>query len=1464
MCAHTIHDSREPIAVIGIGCRLPGNANSPRTFWQMLLSGQDAMNDLPGDRWNTQMYYHPDPTQPGKMYIRHGACLDQIDQFDPGFFGISALEASNMDPQQRLLLEVSYEALEDAGIPFHHLSGSATGVFIGTWASNYGDSQDVAAINAYTNAGKALSITSNRLSYFFNWHGPSLTVDTACSSSLVAVHLACQGLWQGDCTLALAGGVNVLLDPQMGIGLSKAQMVSPTGHCYAFDARADGYARGEGAGVVLLKPLGQAQADGDPIYGLIRATAVNHDGHTPGLHYPGQQAQEALLRKVYELAEVDPAQVYYIEAHGTGTSAGDYVESHAIGAVFADAHSSATPLRIGSVKSTIGHLEVASGLAGLIKTLLILRHRQIPAHLHFEQPNPRISFESLHLKIPVEVETISAEVEPLIAGVNSFGFGGTNAHVVLQDYPVQAYPPLEVPPSTSAWEMFAISAHTLEALCALAQAYLEYLHQDAPPPLRDLCSTAGHCRSHYAERLGLVVQSHADLQDQLARFLRTETIPTGNQAEGEKPIFVFSGNGSQWAGMGRGLYQHHPLFRSVVDLCECFWQPLAGWSFVEELLADDASSRMEYTAYAQPLLFVLQIAQVEIYRSWGIEPQAVIGHSVGEIAAAYVAGILSLEDALTVVYHRSRLQEQTAHQGAMAAVGISAEEAEALIAPVAPRVALGAINAPHSVTLSGEKQVLQRLIEPLAQQEIFCRFLKLVYAFHSAQMDPFQEELITALKHLQPRPSRLPFISTVTGQELAGTTCDAAYWWRNVRQPVQFAQAIQQVLEHGAGMFVEIGPHPVLAGYLKECLGERGGTVLASLRRGEEDLHQMMQVLAALYMQGSALTWEAVLPKGKRVSLPTYPWQRKRYWYETRQSSHHRQGAAVHPLLGYRLKVPQMSWENILDTSDLLYLFDHLIDGVPLFPAAGYGEIMLAVADQLFEGKAALVEQVIIHRPFFLRQDHPALFQTTVEQGQIHVQAYLSEQEDWAICATGRIAPLVSIWQPEAELAEIRARCTTAWSGLEFYDACRRHGFHYGPAFQLLSRLWTGEREAVGCLSLPEESSGSYAAYLAHPACLDSCLHLLFVLIWEKIDTGETPIHYLPVGWECLRFSGHPLTSSRLYSHVRLLKKTQRTLLANYSIYNEEGTLLLEVQGLRLQATTQADWQADERESLLYQECWQPVALSRTLPALPTPSLLAEEAQVRYARVAQDIPLDGYYQQVVPDLEALCRATMFDTFRQLNWEMQVGEMFTVQAICENLRILPRYLPLTQAWFLKLEEAGVLEAVDTCWRIRSLPEGSESAALLRAFLQSYPEHHGLGLLLNAFVPELAALFRGERDPQELLFPDGKLSIAESFFTLDVSLRNAHHLLRASLEQLLDHLPPDRPLRILEIGADNGQTTSFLLPFLPAYRTTYVLSDGSYHALKRAQERFHAYPFVEYRQLNLEEDPAIQGFQPHEFD
>lgn len=922
---------REPIAIIGIGCRFPG-AKDPEAFWQLLRDGVDAITEVPANRWDIESFYDPDPAQSDKMNTRWGGFLDQVDQFDPQFFGIAPREATSMDPQQRLLLEVTWEALEDAGQIPDRLAGTRTGVFIGTSSHDYSVLIWGGTTDPYATTGTGNCIAANRISYLLDLHGPSLAVDTSCSSSLVAIHLACQSLWSGESTLALAGGVQVMLSPQVTVSFANAGFMAPDGRCKAFDSRANGYVRSEGAGVIVLKPLSQAKASGDPIYAVIRGSAVNQDGHSNGLTAPNPWAQEAVIREAYRQAGVSPGRVQYVEAHGTGTNLGDPIEMKALGKVLGEDRPSGQHCAVGSVKTNIGHAEAAAGIAGLIKVALSLKNRQIPPSLHFQEPNRYIPFDKLPLFVQQTLEPWPEGAGTALAGVSSFGFGGTNAHVVLEEAPAVKRAEgvggvSQVPKLCRPLHLLTLSAKSENALRELTQRYEEFLAKHPEVSLPDVCFTANTGRSHFNHRLAIAAESTVQLQGALGDFAlgkQTAGLSCGQVQSRKRPriAFLFTGQGSQYVGMGRQLYEQAPTFRQTLDRCDKILRPYLEKPLLSVLYPEsDATSPLDQTAYTQPALFALEYALAELWKSWGIQPDVVMGHSVGEYVAACVAGVFSLEDGLKLIALRARLMQALPQDGEMVAVLASEARVTAAIQAVAGKmsapqsVAIATINGPENIVISGQRDCVRAVCVALEAEGVKTKKLQVSHAFHSPLMESMLADFERVASSVTFSSPRIGLISNVTGQLATAQIATPEYWLSHVLKPVKFEKGMETLHQQGYSVFVEIGPKPTLLGMGRTCLPEGVGVWLPSLRQGEQDWQQMLQSLGELYVYGVPVDWSAFdrdYPRG-RVVLPTYPFQRQRYWFETSENGHQKAGS----LFQEKAQTPIVNLLNKGDTEQL-------------------------------------------------------------------------------------------------------------------------------------------------------------------------------------------------------------------------------------------------------------------------------------------------------------------------------------------------------------------------------------------------------------------------------------------------------------------------------------------------------------------------------------------------------------------
>ncbi|MEU6368208.1 aminotransferase class III-fold pyridoxal phosphate-dependent enzyme [Streptomyces sp. NPDC046931] len=878
----------QPIAVVGMGCRLP-SAPDPDAYWELLRTGREAIGDIPADRWDVDALYDPDPGAEDRMYCRRGGFLDDVAGFDAAFFGISPREAKRLDPQQRLLLEVAWEALEDSGRDPRRLGGSRTGVFVGISEAEYLHQMQRAAahsVEMHDVTGTALSVASGRLSYHLGLRGPSLALDTACSSALVSVHLAVRSLRAGECDMALAGGASLMLSPDAFIAFCKGSALAADGRCKTFDSRADGYARGEGAGIVVLKRLADALADHDPVHAVIRGTAVNQDGRTNGLTAPNGLAQQEVIRAALADAGIAPHEVGYVEAHGTGTQLGDPIEVEALGAVFGDRGSSG-PLLIGAAKTNIGHLEAAAGAAGLIKAVQVLRHGRVPANLNFREPNPHIPWADLPVEVPTELRDWPEGARA--AGVSSFGFSGTNAHVVLEAAPAPAAPPLPQGPDRPR-QVLPLSARSPEALRELAGRYAALLGDPSAPPLADVAHTAATARSSHPHRLAVPAADATEAAGLLAAYAegRRARVSSGHATRRPAVAFLFTGQGSQYAGMGRLLFDTHPGFRRTLETCD---EILRGHGLLDVPLLDvlypkpdgPGQGLIDRTSHAQPALFALEYALAELWRSWGVEPQVVLGHSTGEYAAACVAGFFSLEDGLELVARRARLIEDTTSGGATAAVLAPAGEVVPVLEPFAGQVGVAGLNGPRETLIAGAADAVAEALAELKARGLDGRPLRIPHAPHSPMIEPAlaaYEEAAARVAYTEPR---VKMISNVTGGPV--DTVDAAYWRRHMREPVRFFDGMAALAREDCGAILEIGPQPVL-----QLLGRQSWTGPAvrwpsSLWEGRDDWKQMLHSVAELYTAGVDIDWAAFdgpYPR-RRVPAPTYPFQRTPHWFARRE-----------------------------------------------------------------------------------------------------------------------------------------------------------------------------------------------------------------------------------------------------------------------------------------------------------------------------------------------------------------------------------------------------------------------------------------------------------------------------------------------------------------------------------------------------------------------------------------------------
>ncbi|WP_330180807.1 SDR family NAD(P)-dependent oxidoreductase [Nocardia sp. NBC_01503] len=1450
--------SAHEIAIVGIGCRFPREIDSPHELWQLLLAGGDVIGDIPSDRFDGSYYLDSDRSHAGKTYTVRSGYRTGLADFDAGYFGIAPKEAAKVDPQQRLLLECAADAFDDAQIDPATLAGSDTAVVMGVSMRDYDDLQRrrLRSFNAYNMSGAAPCNTANRISYVYDLRGPSGAIDSACSSSLSSVHQACQEIRTGRSALALAGGVNALLAPADFVGFSKASMLSPTGLCHPFSSNADGFVRAEGAAVILLKPLEQALADGDRIHAVIRASGVNADGRTAGLSLPSATAQADLLDHVYGEAGLDVDRLIYLEAHGTGTQAGDPVECAAMGRALGQRR--AEPLPIGSVKANLGHLEAGAGMAGLVKSILVLQHGIAPATPHALPLNEKIDFAGLGLAPVTEARPVRV-TESALVGVSSFGFGGANAHVVLAPAPATTAARGTTPLEDGRVRPIMVSGRTEAAARQAATALATHLG-DSTDAFYDMAYTSLFRRGRHDHRIVVLAPDAEHAASALRAVAAEQDAPataTGTATRTGTVGFVFSGNGSQWPGMGSDLIDVDAAFTAEVVAADAEMAGPLGWSVLDLLRNPGPADQMAATEVAQPLLFTVQIGIVAALAARGLTPAATCGHSVGEVAAGYACGALDLPTACRIIVERSRAQALTAGLGRMAAVGLGVGDARDALAPYADVLTIAGINSDRDVTIAGDGEALAAFGAELNARAVFFRPLDLDYAFHSPSMDIAAAPLAASLAEVTSGVGRVPMLSTVTGAAVLTGELDADYWWRNIREPVLFADAMRSMVrDHGCEVLIEIGPHPVLATYMRRVAADTSDrtAVLSTLRRDRPGPERLDATVAGAVAAGAAADLSALFPTpGRTVALPAYQWQRERHW--TGEADWWREDAddSIAPaqagdLLGSRLPTSGPAWHQVLEPARAGWLADHRVGATAVFPAAGFIDILLAAGQSVFDGPVELIG-VAIDRGLTLPFEDPdpeIKLQTSLGVGGwATICSRSGSANPWQDHVSARVRPLVADEPPPLHIEELDRRLTDLRTAESHYAACARAGLHYGPAFQALTALARGDREVLAryTATLPIT-----VPHPAHPTVLDGALQAGLSLI-----DGESPVPYLPVRFERIRF-WHSLTAAGTV-HVRARSGDDRHEVWDIVIADSRGRVALELTGCTLR---RFDGGLADTTPLTEVLRAAPLPCGPWTPApLPTPEqLLAASADdlSRIASARADARYTSFRAHAL-EVSAHFVVSMLDALVPGRAQVTMTDLLDAGVGESHIRWLRALLAIAT-------ECGLLsgDSTESRWtvRVRPAPE-----AAFRAALEACPGD-AVALQTHAICGRLLpGLLLGAVDPIELLFAESD-PLATRYYDHAPFMRCGYPVARALLRSAQTDLTPGRPLRVLEFGAGTGGLTSWLLPEFDPRTTTFTYTDISPAFFATARRRFADFDFVDYRPFDLMIDPVEQGFVPGSYD
>jgi acyl transferase domain-containing protein/acyl carrier protein len=1223
---------KESLAIIGIGCRFPGGADSTEKFWNNLVKGVDSIVTVPKDRWDLRKFYDDETEKRGKIHTDKGGFLtENIYKFDASFFGISPREAETMDPQQRLLLEVTYEAIEDAGLSMDALDNSNTGVFIGGFTlDNYLLSlgmENRDAINSHTAVNTTMTMLSSRLSYQFNLKGPCLTIDTACSSSLVATHYACLSLWNNECNMAIVGGANVILKPEFSISLTKGGFSSKKGKCSFMDASADGYIRGEGAGIIIIKPVGQAIIDNDPIYAVIKGTGVNHDGRTNGITVPNADAQAALIRKLYNEPNIDVNRLHYIEAHGTGTQVGDVIEVSALDSVLSQ-RADRKKCLIGSVKTNIGHLEASAGIASLIKASLSLRNGMIPPSLHFSSPNTNIAYDDLNLRVATTTECFPSGQKSLVS-INGFGYGGTNAHIILEGHDSDrkvVHKDKKI--YLDNYLIFPISGRSKEAAKELAKRYLDFITSKRPDT-NDFVYNLIYRRTHHNYRAAIIANSIDELTDALKFYAdgSTSSSVVDDQVykgKNRRLVFVYTGMGPQWWRMGRDLYNTSPTFHNTLLECDAAFKSISGWSILAELLKDENDSLIHKTNIAQPANFLIQIGLTALLKEHSIEPDAVIGHSVGEISAAYASGILSLEDAALVIYHRSNLQQMTAGKGGMLAANISEKHALSLLEKH-KNVSIAAVNSSESITFSGEDTQLDQISEDLDSHNIFNKRLQVDIPYHSNVMECIKDEMLCRLAHIKTSPPHTPIYSTVTGESSTGNDYESNYWYRNAREPVHFSKAMEALLTHGDAVFLEIGPHPVLQSSIKQCITKSNTSSIhvSTLNKKENnEIFAFIKSIARLHTLGFNINWGLLCNAGNHIKLPAYPWQKNIYWNETRSSSNDRLFIPGNPFLNSRVSHPNPSWEVELNRYYFPFIEDHKVDNQIVFPGACYVAAGLESCKVIFHNEAfCVLSRIKFYKFLVLDRSTTRILNTTFDQYtrklSIHSRERNDEPNKWVRHATAEVEKSgYELITPIISLHEAINRCNEKLDSNDIYNRLEAIHLIYKTQFRCIKEIYKGADEII----VHVNKQVSADDYLLHPTILDACFQSMVVF-------GASEL--VPVSIDQIAFFSSP--SENCICHIKIKKITAESMSGDAYICSSSGQVYAAIEGISCARPLRSTPLNQSYSSGLFYD------LKWLKPNEPASSLSSHSTDSTWIVFSRDSTFD---QKLILKLQQKCRAVI--------------------------------------------------------------------------------------------------------------------------------------------------------------------------------------------------------------------------------
>ncbi len=1428
-----IQDQQFDVAIIGMACRFPGGINSPDSFWDYLQSGQHCIDKVPSDRWDYRLYEN-NGTNP------YGGFINDVDQFDADFFNLTPREARLIDPQHRLLMETAWEAFEQAGIAPDQVK--QTGVFVGLSGHDYeslaNERNQNKDFDVYHAIGNSSAMAAGRLAYFFGFNGPAISVDTACSSSLMAVQQACESLRQSDCRLALAGGVNLMLVPDLTIAFSKSGMLAADGQCKTFDENADGYVRSEGCGVVLLKPLVDAVRDRDLIFGVIKGSAVNQDGASNGITAPNSLAQQTLMKQALSRANIQASEISVLEAHGTGTPLGDPVEIESVAAVYSHGRTKMNPLSISSVKTNIGHTESAAGVAGLMKLCLALKHQFIPPHLHFKQLNPRIPLEKIPATIPVNGMDWPKQTDlPRTAAISSFGFSGTNVHMIVAENTE-----INQPHSIDLPCVLPLSAQTPEALQALAERYQQLLEEEDQLNLLNIAATAAIGRQHFCCRLAFAASNIKQLSENLNSYRDANHCIGVSHSASYQRVFLFTGQGAQYLGMGRQLYCSQRYFRDIFNQCSELFETYLDRS-ITDLLFGEASSEheLQQTDLTQPALFSLEYALAKQWQQWGVEPEILIGHSIGEYAAACLAGVFNLDQAVMLVAKRGQLMQAQPSNGKMLAVNCSQQQLTTHLTQSNDAV-IACFNAPERLVVSGQGDVVDALLERLIKANISCVELNVSHAFHSPLMLKVLPEFRKVLEQVQFNQPAIRIISTVSGLDVTDQMSEADYWLDQIIQPVNFTAAVRTLMQKidRHTVFLEIGPKTVLSGLARQIAGQTDNTIfLPALDPGFNDNLRVSGHIGQLYELGLDVNWNVFYGDFPftRISLPTYPFQRQRYWLDDvyQEKPRLRAEHSQHPLLGQSIPSPlAKQYQAIIHLSQLSWLAGHVVNDAVIFPLSGYIEMALAAAGSGFE-----LTDMVVSKPCHV-PDQMLTLHTVQQENMITV--YSHHEDCWVKHFSTQTAVLQAS-SSELNIIELKNQLSE-YSIEAFYTERKQCGYQFSGDFCSLKRIYKNQGQALA----HAQCSNLSGHYHLHPVLLDAAIQCVLALIlFEESD----PCSYIPFNVE--RFALWGAVESELWSHAKLVRQSEDVFLVDISLYDQDGLAIARIDSLMLK---RVDKQSNKTHSnidgLLHYIAWQPEDLS------PSSHTVMIGLQQNFNQTLAFQSIKGSAGR----LNQLAIAYLYQGLLESGIDAKTAYP-DLKNLMQSLSVEPRFNRFFQRMLAILDHAGVAKQTQSGWLIDKTQLQS-SNMLAEQLLLDYPELESEISLIARCGENLKSIWQGRVDPLQMIFPANNPQAITDFYRHSHSFSALNQLLATAIGTLTEKASKTRPFRILEIGAGTGSATSYILAQLTQSSVRYTFTDVSRYFIQQAKQAFSDYDFIDYHSLDISTDPHAQGFKRQGYD